>query len=397
MLSNKHRYTLYRLLKFLLSLPLTLLAPFFVKKPYIILTSALNKVFEDNSQALFEALYTDERFKDNVYFVLNDKEKRAQLNQIYPGKFISNTSWKNIKLILSAQYWCASSLELPAPGLFNRHWRTVYHLGHGMPLKKAGLAERKVSWYKKLYYKLHFSNISYTWCPVQSLRDEVAQTYGVKTKRIKVLPQPKTATIATPLPVDEPELNNENFTHVLYVPTWRPYADVLLFPFPDQDLLTLDKKLQELNMYIWIRCHPRFSEIKDNDLSKYTHIKEFSVNSYSCINYYLSYFDALITDYSSLYYEFLNLERPIFFFDYDFEKYNQIVGVIDQYNDLKAIPSITSQKKLITQLYKLEKSEIDVEPFAKLAKEWNYPIELKEINTLLLDELFSGIAQRENI
>src|SRR5690554_185113 len=162
MLSNKHKYTFLRVCRLLLSPFYSLLSFFVQKNNNVIITASLNMEFSDNAKALFEMLIAREEFKDRLYFVINDEDKRRQLNEVYPGRFISNLSFRDALIILKARYWFCSAMELPLAVFFQRRLRQVTHLGHGMLYKRIGLIEVEVSWYKKLYYALINSSFTYT-------------------------------------------------------------------------------------------------------------------------------------------------------------------------------------------------------------------------------------------
>ena len=68
------------------------------------------------------------------------------------------------------------------------------------------------------------------------------------------------------------------------------------------------------------------------DFSKYNDINDLYISS-----------DILITDYSSVFFDFANLRKPILFFTYDIEKYQSMLRgfYIDVNNDL---PSFIKNK-----------------------------------------------------
>lgn len=388
-LSNKHKYSLQRGLQLSLAPAYTLVSIFLEKNDNIVLTASLNNEFNDNSRALFEALYSSDEYKDRVFFVLNDYEKRKNLNQKYPNKFISNLKLSDVIFTLRAKYWVCSALELPVPGILQRLQRNVYHLGHGMLYKRIGLREKEVSWYKKLYYHVLTGNFSYTIATTEFFTKEVSQGFGIPIKRIMLLPQPKTAQVSNPKPVNNPILDNKNSTHILHAPTWRPYADVNLLPFEDADLTSLSNFLEENDIHLWLRFHPYFEQNIDVKLLSMKNIHLFSAKQYSEINQYLNYFDALITDYSSIYFDYLTLERPVLFFDYDFEEYNNKVGVIESYKDLKCTKTTHSQKQFLNQLKRIKDSSFALEGVVKANKLANFNISNHYISNYVTDKLFN--------
>lgn len=387
MISNKHKYTLLRVSRLLLAPLYSFLALFIKKNENIIITASLNMEFSDNAKALFDMLNYREEFKDRVYFVINDEQKRQELNRKYPGKFISNLSFKEAFFILKARYWFCSAMELPLATFFQRHSRQVIHLGHGMLYKKIGLIETKVSWYKKLYYALVNSSFTYTIATTPFCQKDIATGFGVPLNRVLLTPQPKTSQIAFPIQIENKTLANQELIHVLYAPTWRPYAAVELFPFSDFELNEFASFLIENTIHIWLRVHPRFEQDIDPALLAYENIHLFSAKEYSEVNSYLSYFDTLITDYSSIYYDYLTLERPVLFFDYDFDKYNEVVGVIDDYEQVKSTNTTVSAGQFNQQLLSIKGGSYDLTRIREVNKRANYPIANKDIAKVVLEKL----------
>src|SRR5690554_4014783 len=113
MLSNKHRYTMLRLSRLALAPIYSVLSFFLKKNDNIVITASYNNEYSDNAKALFELLVLQPKYKERVYFVINDDDKRQALNKLYPGHFISNLSFKDVLFILKARFWFCSAMELP--------------------------------------------------------------------------------------------------------------------------------------------------------------------------------------------------------------------------------------------------------------------------------------------
>lgn len=104
-------------------------------------------------------------------------------------------------------------------------------------------------------------------------------------------------------------------TRVLYAPTHKGvYESTELFPFPNFDIEVLRDHLEALNTVLYIRMHIHeeeagvYDQIIDGERIKYAG-HNFSPSATEI----LPSFDALITDYSSIYTEYLALDRPILF------------------------------------------------------------------------------------
>lgn len=390
-MNNKNRYNVARGLKLLWGLLATVLAIFIRRRDLIVLTASHNTSFSDNARAMFLALYELPQYREKVYFVINDRKRMDALNRQYPGRFLANTSLASLCLILSARVWMTSSLEFPAPGFFNRYLRTVYHLGHGMPYKVAGLLEGRVSWLKRWYYRLVTSNISWTWATTPFFRQVIADIYGLPLSRVLLLPQPKTGLLGC-LAEDAPALlKNRDFTHVLYAPTWRHYASVQLFPFAGFHFEALREFLEENNIVLWFRFHPKYEQAIDPVWKDTMHIQSLSARQYDEANEYLGYFDGLVTDYSSLYLDYLLLCRPVIFLDYDMENFNREVGLVAGYETLKVGATATDLAAFEAGLLGMKRHQVDSERFAQANRLVNYPLPPEKILGFLIKELFEKL------
>ena len=111
---------------------------------------------------------------------------------------------------------------------------------------------------------------------------------------------------------------------VLYAPTWRDddYYGPAKYRFSLPLDLEMMKSLRDRYFFI-LRTHYFIADNleipeEDNDFvmdqSRYNDIGELYLIS-----------DILITDYSSVFFDFANLRRPILFFVYDFDKYASVL------------------------------------------------------------------------
>ena len=106
---------------------------------------------------------------------------------------------------------------------------------------------------------------------------------------------------------------------ILYAPTWRN-DDSGIYPFSKAEWATLERYLREHGATMGIRAHANRRRI--DDLQAGAHESTiFYVNSYSDVNLVLRLTDILVTDYSSIYIDFLLTGRPIANFTYDLDDY----------------------------------------------------------------------------
>lgn len=353
---NNKKYILLRLSILLKGILPSLLSFFIYRKRFrVIFSSEFNTEFNHNSKWLF--LYFLEECKSyEVKFVINDATRRQELIEYYGPYFISNTKFHYIIYILSSYTWFTSSLETPIGGFFHSFRRKVFHLGHGIPIKSIGLQERNLSITKVIYYSLIRSNFSY-FVSTSPVFDKVWESFiDVPEKKVIRGGQPRNDCFFLN---DTHGYNCDNSVmNILYAPTWRPYSETKLFPFSDFSAIELDDFLGEVNAFIYLRLHPNFEENIPSNLLCLKNVRILKKSQLSDINEFLSRVDLLITDYSSIYADFLLLNKPIMFLPYDYDIYERLVGFSVEYKLVTPGPKPKSFKDFKVEAKKLL-SDID--------------------------------------
>jgi len=103
-----------------------------------------------------------------------------------------------------------------------------------------------------------------------------------------------------------------------------------LIPFTNHFLEKLNDFLKKLNYVFIIKSHQNSENILK---IKYSNIIDISKNNIDSQEL-MKYSDLMITDYSSIFIDFMLLNRPILFYAYDYEKYkNNLVNLVDTYEN----------------------------------------------------------------
>lgn len=327
--SNAVRYSASRFFSFLSGLLPSLVSLFLPRKENLaVFNSFHNRAFSDNTKFLFLYFIKCER-EFTARYVVNDDDLRQELNSEIGEYFIETKTLRGKIFALSAGFWFVNAFELPVQGIALRFRRRVIHLTHGVTAKNAGLFEKDISFLKRFYYAILRTDISFTITPFAGFRKDVAGHLGVKESRCIVAPFPR----FDPLVRSEfqPVGKDCGEFAILYAPTWRHWADVRLFPFPDFDAAALDEFCKGRGVKIYIRVHPRFENSIPEEICGMSCVRIFGSAECSDVNESLAAFDALITDYSSIFWDFMILNRPLFFFLYDFEEYERRIGLIENF------------------------------------------------------------------
>lgn len=301
----------------------------------------------DNSHYNYNSRYLFEYVKENLpeitpLFVINDPELRNSLSSKY-GKqyFIETESIQGIRQALSAGVWFTSA-GLPAYGTGLHKKRLIINLWHGVPLKKIALLDPNLKKAARIYFKKIFSE-NYT-CILTTSHELIplmARSFAVSEDKIKVWGQPRNdglfqkndcRKILGQLFPDLPEYTKT----VLYAPTFRDYGQVQLFPFKDFDQEQLEAFLEEKNMLLFIRTHVAEQGSAAPYLGK--RIRFLGNEQAEDVTGILNIFDCLITDYSSIYIDYLLTDKPMIFLPYDRQQYLDGRGMNFDYDDVTPGP-----------------------------------------------------------
>ena len=294
-----------------------------------------------NSRYLFE--YVKENLPEiTPLFVINDPELRNSLSSKY-GKqyFIETESIQGIRQALSAGVWFTSA-GLPAYGTGLHKKRLIINLWHGVPLKKIALLDPNLKKAARIYFKKIFSE-NYT-CILTTSHELIplmARSFAVSEDKIKVWGQPRNDGLFQKNDCREilgqlfPDLPEYTKT-VLYAPTFRDYGQVQLFPFKDFDQKQLEAFLDEKNMLLFIRTHVAEQGSAAPYLGK--RIRFLGNEQAEDVTGILNIFDCLITDYSSIYIDYLLTDKPMIFLPYDRQQYLDGRGMNFDYDDVTPGP-----------------------------------------------------------
>lgn len=148
---------------------------------------------------------------------------------------------------------------------------------------------------------------------------------------------------------------------ILYAPTYRDGV------FSANDVALDIEKLHEQfadDYVLFLRLHPAVVSVIDLDLPAFV----YDVSTYKDINRLLVGADILITDYSSIPFEFCLLEKPMIFFAYDYEDYARERGVWLDYERRVPGPVVRTTNELIGIM---ESGAFELEKVRDFSKEWN--------------------------
>ena len=163
-------------------------------------------------------------------------------------------------------------------------------------------------------------------------------------------------------------VKNNNYSKiVLYMPTHRENRTDLNLNFKK-----LNQKLQKIDTIFIVKIHPMILEYYQTAQNKdYSNI--FFHNGYGDIYPLLKYVDILVSDYSSIVYDFLLLNKPIIFYNYDIDEYKKNVSLLFDYDEFSPGIKVKNQDELENSFskkdeYREKREEIKNLFFDKIAQ-----------------------------
>lgn len=298
----------------------------------IIFIGRFGNTFDGNLKYFFNYLYSNkENFNIEPFFLVEDLELFNELKKEYKN-IIFYPSIKTKYLMLKAKTIVVDGNEWPSSNkvfyLFNSLKVQVWH-GNGMKtigLQKKNYNEKMLTKFKqKIFLKFPIYDV------VIFPSEHQAKIRGdaFNKKDILINGQPRNDILfnnkkAVLYGSDHEminyvtEMKNKEYKIVLYTPTWRIVNKTSQNRLEEN--LNFDKIAEfcEANKIIFIiKLHPK------DDLN-YKYPKESVICEYNKrkdIYPLLPLVDVLITDYSSIYMDYILLDRPIIFFPYDYDNY----------------------------------------------------------------------------
>lgn len=347
------------------------------KKNLIIFESFHGKQYSDNPRAIYEYLVKNRKNTYKMYWSV-DKNYIHVFSNRKEVKYVKKFSIKWFYLCARAEFWVVNTrlpLWVPKP----KH-TTYVQTWHGTPLKRLGvdIEEVHMPGTNTERYKRNFVNEAKKW-------DYLISPNAYSTEIFKRAFQFKNKMIETGYPRNDFLINYNNEETILkikektsiptdkkiilYAPTWRDnqYYSKGKYKFDLQiDIDLLKRRLGE-NYFLILRLHYLVAEQLDLsghedfvlDLSSHEDIRELYLVS-----------DILITDYSSVFFDYAILKRPMIFFTYDIEEYrDQLRGFYFDFENKAPGPLVKNTDEIINEILSIEekgfKPTTNVENFYK--------------------------------
>lgn len=340
-----------------------------VKKQRIVFESFSGKQYSCNPRAIYEYLV---KTKADYEMIWSINPNQTRFFEMLGIPYVRRFSLRWFFCLARAKFWVTNSRM---PNWVSKPAHTIYiQTWHGTPLKKlvADMPNVKMPGITKEEYVKNFHAESSQW-------DYLISPNSYSSKIFKRAFGFDKQLLETGYPRNDvlKKWNNEekirelkekfqlplNKKILLYAPTWRDHHH----NGPGSYVFDLKLDLQEMKeklgdeYFLLLRLHSFISESLDTNAYN-TFVKD--VSSHYDINELYLVSDMLITDYSSVFFDYGNLKRPILFFVYDIEEYrDEVRGFYFSLEEEAPGPLVKTTDSLIKAVQLMDREGIN--PFKK--------------------------------
>lgn len=315
------------------------------KKPNIILLYS-GVEYKDNIKAIGDYIYTNQI--DQIYSVFYGEYQRTKKSIFINGKKIKvhNKLISALIFIFSGHVFYAFNTLPIEPS----DKQIVIQMWHGTPLKRIFNYQKDI--------KVKYDYFTYILATSEFFAQFMSSAVPCEREKVIICGHPRNDMLFHEH--KKPEFV-ENDKLIFWAPTFRKAKywkqcdsniNTILPLFDLEQLDELNTELNKNNVKLMVKLHP-MEDCPKNFYFKCTNLEVYSHNMFTDKGYelysMLAISDALITDYSSVYFDYLLLDKPIGFVIEDFESYESKRGFIFK-NPLDYMPGEIIKNQ--NQLYK---------------------------------------------
>lgn len=357
-----------------------------VDKHTILFSTFNGKSYSDSPKAIYKYMQENNKYKDYKFiWAFKNPDNYKYLEEDSNTKVIRQGTREYEQYLAKAKYWIfnyrAADHQYPKKNqVFVQCW-------HGTPLKRLGydlenpdniLNTKKEIRYK---YKTDAKKFKYLLSPSKFATEKFISAWNLKEvkKENCIIEEgyPRNDFLYNYTEEDVNRIkeklgiNNINKKIILYAPTWRDNQHQSGVGYTYKTEVDFDMLQKELGQDYLILFRAHYLVANEFDFNKYEGFI-YDVSKVDDINELYVISDILITDYSSVFFDYANLKRPIIYYMYDLEKYKD--NMRGFYIDLKELPGniVKTEEDLVKEIKSITYDFKHDEKYKDFNEKYNY-------------------------
>lgn len=319
-------------------------------------------------KAIYEKMLTMKEFKDYTFVWSFIDPSKHEVKKDKRLKIIKSKSKEYYKYISISKYWIVNSII--EEGITKKKDQVYVQCWHGTPLKRLrydievnGAVLNTVKEIRKRNDR-DASKFDYFISPSEYCTEKFISAFNLKAlgKKDIIIEEgyPRNDSLFNKNKKDIDKIKEKlgipkDKKVMCYLPTFRDNQHTSGVGYTYSLALDFDLLMKKFSKDYVILFKPHYFIANKIDLTKYKGFV-YNVASYDEINDIYLASDLLITDYSSVFFDYANLKRPVLFYMYDYDDYKN--NLRDFYISLDELPGpITkTQKELEKYISNIDKS-----------------------------------------
>ena len=287
----------------------------------ILFNSFAGRKYDDSPKAIFEEMRKDPRFKGyRLVWAFHQPEKYDA-----PQK-IKTDGLNYFKTALAARVWVTNSSVERGLNFTGKH--TLYfNTWHGTPMKKMGadidLGNTSFGAKGRNHFDVMMSQGHFE-------TDIFSRSFGIPKEKFLEAGLPRNDILANYTEEQRQVIRSrlgikQDQTVILYCPTFREYdkdESLGVVMAPPMDLKKWERELRE-GYVLLMRAHYEVSKVMNIEENSFVR----NMTDYPDLNDLFIAADVLISDYSSVFFDYSITGKPMLHFCYDYEKYSSKRGM----------------------------------------------------------------------
>lgn len=343
------------------------------------------KSYTCTPKAVYEYMLSTELYSDYKFvWVVRDIDKYEYLTLNQNTTIVKNRTKEYEKALASAKYWICNYRIYDY--IYPKKDQIYVQCWHGTPLKRLGYdiehSDNAMNSQLEIRekYRTDAEKFSYILSPSAFATDKFISAWNLeKTNQVD-----KVVEVGYPRDDFMYNYSEDDVIRVksllripsdkkvlLYAPTWRDNQHSAGVGYVYDNPVDFGKLRQYLSDEWIILFRAHYLVANAFDFEEYAGFV-YDVSKYDDINELYIISDMLITDYSSVFFDYANLNRPILYYMYDLQYYkDELRGF---YIDLSELPGpiIEKEEELIPAIKKLADEFAYDEKYQKFNKKFNY-------------------------
>lgn len=332
-------------------------------KEMVIFDAFLGKSYACNPRAIYEQMLEDDKFENFKFIWVTRKNSNIDIEK---GQKVAYGSVKYLYYLAKAKYWVFNS-KMP-PYVSKKKDQVYLQTWHGTPLKKLArdieIGEDATFYRSKMSrddminsYDVDVEKYNYLISPNKYSTEKFMSAFNINKERIIETGYPRNDILTNYTKEKVNEIKNrlnidKNKKVILYAPTWRDNSfNEKGYEFvPKVDFAKWKKELGSDYVVIYKPHYLITNDVNCEGLDDFV-VKSKATDS---INDLFIISDILITDYSSVFFDYAILKRPMLFYMFDLKEYEEeLRGFYFDINDLPG-PIIQDEEELIKDIKNID-------------------------------------------